>query len=74
MSNDPLQVTCDITVYGIWQFLGDETVIKVNCARYSVIKPRDGDENLETKIYNYMKNVDGTMVICDWIDGTVKPV
>ena len=34
----------EITVIGIWQFLGGETVIEVNVALYSVIQPRDGDE------------------------------
>ena len=34
---------CDITVFD--NFLGGETVIYVNFARYSVIEPRDGDKN-----------------------------
>ena len=40
------------------KLLGSEMVIQVNFARYSVIKPRDGDKNLQLheKIRRYNVN------------------
>ena len=46
------------------KILDSETVIQVNFAQYSVIRPRDGD-----KIPNFMKNVNGTTVIYDITNG-----
>ena len=51
----------DIAVFGIWQFFGwSNGKLGKFCSVFS-----EKNHAKETKISNFMKNIDGTTVICD---------
>ena len=47
-----------MVLFHIWQFLGEDTLIWVNFARYLMIQWHDKDQK-----YNFMKNVASASII-----------